>query len=189
MLIFCLILAILVGLIRGGKISNIGNLKLKNRIFILLGLGINVLITFLGAAGNNIILLYIRELYILSYVFVIIGIAFNLNCRPMFIIGLGTLGNLVGFLANKGIPISLEGLKMTNQTQIADFIQAGENLLYVPLTEATKLPIFSKMIIIQVEMPFENIYSFGDLVIMIGLFVLVQFVMLHDPMDRFTNMR
>lgn len=189
MLIFCLILAILVGFIRGGKISNIGNIRFKNRIFIVIGLGINLLIVILGAAGNNMILQYIRELYILSYVFLLIGIAFNIKHKPMIIIGFGTLMNIVGFLANSGIPISLEGLRLTDGNEIANLIQAGENLLYVPLLETTKLPILSKMITIQASIPFENIYSIGDVTIMIGLFILVQFIMLSNPNDRFMTMR
>lgn len=189
MLIFCLILAILCGWLRGGTLGNIGTMRLKNTVFILLGLGLNILITFVGATGNDLILQYINELYILSYVFLIIGIAFNIKYKAMIIIGLGTLANAIVFVVNRGVPISLEGLTMSGQESLANLISSGEKLLYVPLNEVTKFPIFSKMITVQVEIPFENIYSFGDIAIMIGLFALIQFIMLNDQMERFTSFR
>ncbi|MCT4663295.1 MAG: DUF5317 domain-containing protein [Tissierellales bacterium] len=189
MLIFCLILAVLCGWLRGGTLGNIGTMRLKNSVFILLGLGLNIGITFIGATGNDLVLQYINELYILSYVFLLIGIAFNVKYRAMIVIGLGTLANAVVFLVNRGVPISIEGLRMSGQGVLADLVSSGEKLLYVPLSEATKIPIFSKMITVQIEIPFENIYSFGDIAIMVGLFALVQFIMLNDQMERFVRLR
>jgi hypothetical protein len=78
---------------------------------------------------------------------------------------------------------------MSGQGVLADLVSSGEKLLYVPLSEATKIPIFSKMITVQIEIPFENIYSFGDIAIMVGLFALVQFIMLNDQMERFVRLR
>ncbi len=184
-----MVLAILIGIIRGGRFSNIGTLRFKNWWLFVASLISYLTIVVLGAAGNSIVVDYINELYALTYGMLIIGIFMNVKYKPIMIIGFGALMNLVSFIMNKGIPVSVEGLKLAGETQLADLITAGEKLLYVPFTTQTSLPILSKTIIFQANMPFERVLSFGDVVIMIGVFVFIQYVLMHPDMDRYVRIR
>lgn len=182
-------LAVLIGVIRGGRFSNIGTLRFKNWWIFVVSMIFYLLIVVLGAAGNALVVGYIKELYMLTYGLLIIGIFTNIKYKPIIIIGIGAAMNLASFIVNKGIPVSVEGLKIAGEEQTAKLVEAGEKLLYVPFTNETVLPIFSKTIIFQANMPFERVISLGDVVVMIGVFVFVQYVLMHPDLDRYVRIR
>ncbi|WDV46136.1 DUF5317 family protein [Clostridiaceae bacterium M8S5] len=190
MILIFFVLSILTGLIRNGKIGRLGYLEFKSVWLFIVSMAIQLSIIVFGATGNTTILKYIKELYIASYVILFIGLFLNLKYRPVILIIIGGLMNIFCFIANGGkIPISVEGLKLAGYNNLVSLIQGGNVALYTPLTSDTDYGQLAQIITIQKPFPITQVISIGDIIIYIGIFVLVQVVMLDSDMVRFMGRR
>ncbi|WP_066505870.1 DUF5317 family protein [Abyssisolibacter fermentans] len=185
MILIFFILSIITALLRNGKIKRLSYLKFRSIWLFILAMVIQLSIVVFGATGSYYILKYIKELYIGSYVLLFIGLIINIKYKPIIIIMLGGLMNVFCFMANDGkMPISIEGLKLAGFDNLIRLIQNGKIALYTPLNGATNYGQFAQLITVQKPFPLPQILSIGDIIIYIGIFVLVQVVMLNSDMDR-----
>ncbi|MTI67739.1 MAG: hypothetical protein FH753_14225 [Firmicutes bacterium] len=180
-----LVLSVVVGLIRGGKISRLSGLKFQSLWLFILALAIQAVIILFGVNTDSIVLEYIKELYVASYALLFIGIILNIKIRSLIVIALGAISNILVFAVNKGkIPISMEGLKLAGYNDLIELLKNGEIALYTPLTSDTKYAYLSKLITIQKPYPFPQVLSIGDVIIALGLFIFIQSVMLNPNLTK-----
>lgn len=184
MLIESLIASIIIGLIRGGKLSRFSYIKFSRIWIFLLAILVQISIIFFGLGGNSFVLNFIKELYILSYVLLFIGILLNINHRSLWVVVIGSIMNLFVFLSNGWkTPISIESLNLIGLNDLAAMVEQGSITLYTPLTETTKYALLADIIAIPQPYPFPQILSIGDIVISLGLFLFVQSVILNEGLD------
>lgn len=89
--------------------------------------------------------------------------------------GMGTLLNLVPIAFNNGkMPVQL------NETLSGTHFDIG----HVLLTEATRFRWLSDIIFIREPYPFPKIISIGDIFIVIGVFLLIQQIMVNENLSR-----
>jgi len=181
----CLIASVIIGLIRGGRLSRFSFVDFKRVWIFILALAVQTIIIVLGVGNNQFVLKYTKELYILSYSLLFVGIIVNIRFRALWIIMIGSLMNFSAFLANGyKIPVSMDGLKLAGFTELYTFMEEGKLILYTPITEATKYSVLGEIITIPAPYPYPQILSVGDLVIALGLFVFIQSIMLDEGLDR-----
>ena len=177
MFIELIILSLIIGLVRGGKISRFKNINFKKMwLFI-----IAILIQYFLFSINHIeevhlfdnLFKYLKQLIIISYILLFIGIIINLRYKSLWLILAGSILNFIVLLANGWKrPVLEEGLKLVGIDTLLP--------LYIPILEETKLSILGDIIIVSKPYPFPHVFSIGDIIISLGLFMLIQEIMLSD---------
>lgn len=189
LLLSFLVLSIIIGWIRGGELSRFQNINLKRLWILIISLGLQLFIILFGMNNVTFALDYIKELYILSYVFLVIYLLLNITNRQLVIVFVGVILNGLAFIFNNGkMPVSVEGLKLAGLNNVVDLVAANKLALYAPLTDGTKYGFLSKLIIIQKPFPYNAVLSIGDVVIALGLFIFIQSVMLDLVNDRHSGL-
>ena len=185
MLIEFLIGSIFIGSIRGGKPIRLLH-KSFNRISILiLALLIHISFFHFTFRGYSIVLDNISTLYGISFGFVILSIAVNYKFRESLIIFIGVIMNIISFLVNsRSVVVSLDGLNYIGLSETANLIAQQNVELFTPLTELTRWSFLSRFIAIPTPYPYPQIFSIGDLLISVGIFLLIQKIMFDDSMDK-----
>lgn len=185
MLLESILLAILFGKIRGGKFSRLSHLEFKRAWIFLLALIIQAAIILFGVNGNDFVLNYSKELYILSYVLLFIGIIINLKYRSLLIILLGTGLNIFAMINNGWkMPISIEGLLLAGYSDLAEIVSTGKLAFYIPLNESSRYGFLGKIITIPPPYFYPQLLSIGDIFITLGLFLFVQSIMTNESYSR-----
>ena len=182
-LLVVLAFALVVGLLRGGKLSPMIDLPLKLGWLALPAFAIQVyLVHFPAERGGGLFSLRAGVL-ILSYVLLFIVVWKNRRLDGMWIIGLGLLLNFLVMVANGGfMPVTPEALTQAGYTSLASSLESGvrvgrsKNIL---LTKGeTRLWVLSDIFVLPRSFPLTRVFSPGDIVIAIGAFILVQSGML-----------
>ncbi|NLX62342.1 MAG: DUF5317 domain-containing protein [Tissierellia bacterium] len=166
MFIEAVILSLIVGLIRGGRLRNLRLLNKGSIYLLILGILIQYFISFMATMEDNesiaIILKYNNLIQILSYILIFIGIILNLRIKSIWTL-------LVGY-----------GL---NFMALASNGWAIPNLIEVPV-EDVNFPLLGYTIEFFEPYPFPKILTLGDMVISFGIFALIQEIMTEGSYNK-----
>lgn len=189
MFIEAILISIIIGLVRGGKLKRFKAISHKTMWVLILGMIIQYILVFLNRVEEigsiSKVLLYTKEVQIISYILILIGVVANFKFRSLWAV-------LVGFLMNFFVigtngwkrPILLEGIELTSMSGLNKMIEMGKVALYTPITENTKYPILGDIIVFADPYPISRIISLGDLIISFGIFALIQEIMLGGSSFR-----
>ncbi len=170
------IIALIVALIRGGKITNLSEMKLKmGWVFpILLLVQIIVFslqnkISWVGGYSN------------IAFIFVyIIGLFFllmNRNLPGFFMIIVGVGLNFIVMSVNGGrMPVSPEAALVLDPSYI-DALKHGLYAKHELITNSTHLPFLGDIVPLSAPYPKEQVISIGDIIMNIGVFIFIQKVL------------
>jgi hypothetical protein len=167
-----LVVAILIALLRGGKIVYLADLNMKWRGLILVGFLIQILI-FNNVWQNNAALKDKTALaYIFSLCLLMIALAKNHAISGMIIITFGFFLNAIAISLNGGyMPASLGALITAGMSPLAP----GEtNNNSIGVGPATLVTFLGDIFAIPKGFIFPNVFSIGDLIISIGAVYLLQ---------------
>lgn len=170
MFLEALILGIIIGFVRRGKISRLAyvNFNGKPLIYISALLYLAIIIMNLGLFN------YSSSLYsiflILSYVLTLIFLIANISMKFMFIPLIGLLSNTLVFLVNGfKYPLATEAAAKMYGTEIYELLTNGKILFFTPAESAT-LSFLGNTIAIGNYL----IVSPGDIIAAIGVALVVQ---------------
>lgn len=183
MFIEAILISIIIGLLRGGKLKRFKAINHKTMWILVFGMVIQYILVFLNRVEEigsiSKILLYTKQAQIISYILILIGIVTNFRFKSLCIVLVGFLMNFFVIMTNGWRrPILLEGVKLTNSSGLYEMIEMGKVALYTPIVESTKYPILGDIIIFAEPYPISRIISLGDLIISFGIFALIQEIML-----------
>jgi hypothetical protein len=178
-----IIIGLIVGLLRKGNLRALSNLKLKwGWVFpLLLIVQLFVFfyqneIKFLGQASESI--------YIVVYLVGLLFLFMNRHHKGFPIILVGVFLNFLVMVLNGGrMPVSIEASSLLDPS----YTQALTDGLYgkhTILTETTKLGFLGDIIALKEPYPRTQIISIGDVIMNIGIFFFIQYLMLHQPNAR-----
>jgi hypothetical protein len=181
-----LILGILVGIMRGGRIKRLGFLALRLPIFILIAFILQLSISILIYMGNGFVIQYKTAFFILSYGVLFAALLFNLNYKAMWFILLGALLNFTAIIFNNGrMPIDLSILEKPGFENLLTSITTGALPQYISIHEANSATVyFGKILTLPSWYPIKQIFSIGDLLIALGIFFVVQTMMISTTHRR-----
>jgi Family of unknown function (DUF5317) len=159
--LYAVLIGILAGATLGGRLSNLGDVRVRWAPAALIGLLIQVVL-FLGPVAGR-IGDFGAPIYVGSSALVLVVVLRNLAIPGLPIVAAGAASNLAAILANGGYmpaaPAALEALGKQLGSGYSNSVLAGHAAL-APLTDIFALPA---------GVPFANVFSVGDLLIASGV--------------------
>jgi hypothetical protein len=159
-------IGLLVGVLLGGSLGNLGSLRIRSLPLAYVGLGLQVLAFPSGLLPWSTPEGAARILWLASYVALIAFVLRNLRLPGIALIGAGQICNLVAITANGGdMPVTQSAL-----TRLGVAYHRHNNSVLTPhphlswLVDRWAVPGW---------LPFGNVYSVGDVIIGIGLVVVI----------------
>jgi len=177
MILTGVVLAVLVGLLRGGRLERLGDLKLQAFPLvwaaILLRLAAGALIDRGFAFGPS--------LQVLAYVLFMYVMLANARLVGLKTFGLGSFLNFMAIAANGGrMPVSAAASARAGI--------AGEPIgIHTLLTEQSRLWFLTDIIPVPLHLPVPSVISIGDIFIVLGMFFFIQHRMLHTAKNSQDN--
>ncbi len=192
MLLEALILALAAGLIFGGSIRNLLDVRIRWPGFIFAGLILRYIPWLVSRYYPAVFgLPFLRDrgigqmtvaavFFIASYIYLIAGVAANLTDWPMFIVFEGVVMNFAAVAANGGfMPVSASGL--INAGYPMERITGGIiDMNHVLETGSTRLMIFADIFVVKNPFTFPQMLSIGDYFMCAGLFIFIGRAMLRS---------
>ncbi|MBI2874002.1 MAG: DUF5317 domain-containing protein [Firmicutes bacterium] len=184
MLADAVILALIIGFLRGGRLKTLGDFTLKGAWIAGLALALRMGLTFLGLRGNPVILAYGGLFQILSYLLLLGVVWANRRTPWMNLIGAGILLNFLVIVTNGGhMPVSLEGLRIVGLEEWAQSLETGSYVTHVAMNAETRIPLLADRIPVPSPYPHPRLISLGDLGLAAGIFLLIQGILIR-PVRR-----
>lgn len=160
--------AVLVALLRGGKIARLAYMELRGFAFVWLTVGLRLLADWLSTYRLP------AAVWLQPVGYLALGWFFILNLRRAGfpLLGLGSALNLLVIVLNGGaMPVSPDALAAIGSVARP----LGAHTL---LTEDTRLSILADVLPVPWHFPAPVVVSFGDLLITLGVFLFIQRQML-----------
>lgn len=184
MFLFVIILGILIGLISGGKLSNLSLVKFYKftfmGIFILfIDLILRNIIYRLNISGGNFMFYIYPYIGLAFYLLVIVILDLNKHLKGFRLVEAGFILNFLPMVLNSGkMPVSKGALSSLGQDETILALERGLNLTHDLIVDNTNFKILSD--IIPIDFFFQTVISLGDIVISIGLMIFLIYYMKKD---------
>jgi Family of unknown function (DUF5317) len=171
-ILYAVAIGLVLGVLLGGSVSRLGDLQFRWWPLVLAGFGIQIVL-FQDAVAERVGSLG-APLYVLSTLMVVVAVVRNLAVPGIPLVALGAACNLVAILANGGyMPASPSALASVGEA--APVIYSNSSVVqhpaFEPLTDIFALPAW---------LPFNNVFSIGDLILAIGVVVVVVSAMRNE---------
>jgi hypothetical protein len=164
-------LALVIAVLRGGRLVNLGDIELKAwwLLFIALGLQFGTRLlpdeSWSDWAGVTMVLV--------SYGLLMILVVLNRSAPGMWIVGLGVLMNFVVIAANGGMPVLAGAAEVASGFTVTDPDLSG-TFKHVPLDESSRLTFFADVIPLRF-LGIGEVISLGDVFLALGLGVFLEY--------------
>ncbi len=174
-------LAIVAGLLRGGSLRNFAALPLR-LIPLIIASFVLQLFLFTPFLHRPLIAVAVAPLYLLSMAMAVVWVGLNWRIPGMPLIALGLGMNFAAIAANGGhMPVSLESARYAGKiTNFAAGASVANNSLLAP-PEQVRLWILTDIIPLPKELPLANVFSIGDVLLVIGIALLCYRTIRHMP--------
>lgn len=178
-------LSLIIGKLRGGSIRNIGNLYINKWYLLVMSFLVEIVSLLIITRTNGSLGRFLEDkflfLHIFAYFLLVLCLLMNYREKGLKISLVGSILNFLPILLNNGrMPVSTKALKFSNlYTQLA-LLEEGRILTHALVDKSTKLTFLADIIPIPKPYPLPKIISFGDILIALGLFVLIQTYMKED---------
>lgn len=180
MVIEAIILGILLGKLRSGKISNLEDLKFK-ALMPLLGVFIfDLVLRFFIVKSTSTLAAKLFSFYpyfnLLIYLFIIFILEINKNLKYLRVVEAGFVLNYLPMIANGGkMPILKDALLSINKTREIDLLIKNQLLTHSLVNEATRFKALCDNIPIKYFLP--KVISLGDIFLALGLVLFISYYM------------
>lgn len=177
MVIDGMLISILVGYLRKGRLKNFDNIEVKAWYLLFIGGFIQVIAMRFSVQSSefgNFIKSIFFELHLLSYFLILLTmlVQFKKHWAKAFAIGTFLNGLVIAFNSGK-MPVKLP-------SGLNDQFDMGHTLL----TQSTRLPFLADIFYLPKPYPLPKILSVGDLFLLIGAFIFVQYAMISKPVQQ-----
>jgi len=177
--VYIIIISIIIGLLRNGKLSSLSQISLKRIELIVLACLIQGGIIFLGSKKIKFILDYSSYMIIFSYIVLLLAVWYNKKLKGMKIISLGIVFNFIVIVVNGGhMPVLLSSLYKAGLNDFALVLKEGSYVTHTLITEKTLFRFLADVTPLSPPFPDPSVVSVGDLLMFYGVFSLIQNAML-----------
>ncbi|NLM47089.1 MAG: DUF5317 domain-containing protein [Firmicutes bacterium] len=170
MILSGVVLAVLLGWLRGGKVARLADLKLRGLVWVAAAAVVRLGLDILARRGYS-----LPWLMIVAYCFVLYVLFLNIRLPGIKLFAAGTLLNFLVIAANGGaMPVSATAIKEAGLSSTP----AGTHIL---LAETARLPFLADIIPLRPPyFPLPQVISIGDILVILGIFLFIQYKMLQD---------
>lgn len=176
-----IILAIIIGLLRGGEIERLSNISIKGSYLFVIALILRGLLFFVELLNISIFFEYANIILIISYL-VLIYVSFkNIKLPGFKYVTLGVLLNGFVIMVNGGkMPVIVNKQIAQYTDAVTALSEHGKNLIY-SINDSNALFVFlGDVLPLPTPFPESSILSVGDVLIFVGLFILIQKVIIKE---------
>ncbi len=177
--IIVIIISIIIGLLRGGEIEELANISIKGVTFFAIALFLRVSawgVSFLGIGNME---KFNSFLIIISYVLLIYVSMQNIKMPGFKYINLGILLNAFVIFLNGGKMPVLIGKEVMNNANMANIFHE-ESIVHSLMNSDTMFAFLGDVISMPKPFPDNSIISVGDILILTGIFILIQKIMTRE---------
>ena len=186
--VYIIIISIIIGLLRNGKLSSLSQISLKRIELIVLACLIQAGLIFLGSKKIKFVLDYSSYMIIFSYIVLLLAVWYNKNIKGMKIIALGIIFNFIVIVANGGhMPVLLSSLYKAGLNDFALVLKEGTYVTHTLITEKTLFRFLADVIPLSPPFPDPSVVSAGDFLMFYGVFSLIQNAMLKEELNPEEN--
>jgi len=177
--VYIIIISIIIGLLRNGKLSSLSQISLKRIELIVLACLIQGGIIFLGSRNIKFVLDYSSYMIIFSYIVLLLAVWYNKKLKGINFIALGIIFNFIVIVANGGhMPVLLSSLYKAGLNDFALILKEGTYVTHTLITEKTLFKFLADVIPLPPPFPDPSVVSVGDFLLFYGVFSLIQNAML-----------
>jgi hypothetical protein len=166
-------IGILAGLLLGGRLDALGQLRLRWARLAVLGLLVQVVL--FGLPESDILWSVGPAIYVISTGAVLAAVLANLRVPGLWLVATGAVGNLAAILANGG------RMPVHPSTLAAAGIDAPEGFSNSIVTTSPALWPLTDIFALPPTVPLANVFSVGDVLIGAGVVILIMTVMRRAP--------
>ncbi|NLY19998.1 MAG: DUF5317 domain-containing protein [Tissierellia bacterium] len=176
MFIEAIVLGVILGYLRGGKINNLNRIELRFPVALIATFIIEIILRLYSVNFNNSIanLIFDNYMYIhiVFYIIVIAILTANDKLKYMKIIQGGYILNLLPMMFNGGkMPISESALIRVGQSDMISFLKEGLIPTHQLIDSSTRFWQLSDFI--PMKYPIAKVISPGDIVLSLGLILFI----------------
>lgn len=188
MFLYAVLIGLIVGWIRKGKIEKIGYLTIKLPLLLVSGVVIQILIFFLKLGLTDLNSIIPDIMLIISYVLILSGIILNLSIPYIKMILTGSVFNLIMMILNGfKIGVTLDAARAVYNEEITQLLLADKIRYFtiIPQEQFYKggfLPVGNAII-------FPMILTIGDIIIYLGVILMIQKIMSDRNIRKGLNVR
>jgi hypothetical protein len=173
--VYIIIISIIIGLLRNGKLSSLSQISLKRIELIVLACLIQGGLIFLGSRKVKFVFDHSSYMIIFSYIVLLLSVWYNKKLKGMKIIALGIIFNFLVIVANGGhMPVLLSSLYKAGLDDFAMVLKEGTYVTHVLITEKTLFGFLADVIPLSPPFPDPSVVSVGDFLMFYGVFSLIQ---------------
>lgn len=188
MLIESLAASMIVGKIRGGKLSDIGDEKIKGWQFIVSSFILEYGAVFFAGRGFDIVKNNIFYIHSFTYLLLLIGLLMNIKKPTFCIIVIGVLLNLAVILANGGqMPVSQEALEKVGLFKNIALIGEKSDIVHKLMAPSDNLKFLADIFPMGRKGFLPSVVSIGDIIMSIGVFLYIQRLMTRKKARRISR--
>ena len=182
--VYIIIISIIIGLLRNGKLSSLSQISLKKLELIVLACLIQAGLIFLGPKKVKFVLDYSSYMIIFSYIILLLAVWYNKKLKGMKIIALGIAFNFIVIVVNGGhMPVLLSSLYKAGLNDIALILKEGSHVTNTLITEKTLFRFLADVIPLSPPFPDPSVVSVGDFLLFCGVFSLIQNAMVKKEQN------
>ena len=186
--VYIIIISIIIGLLRRGKLSSLSQISLTRIELIVIACLIQAGLIFLGSRKIKFILDYGSYMIIFSYIVLLLAVWNNKKLKGMKIIFLGIVFNFIVIVANGGhMPVLLSSLYKAGLNDFALVLKEGSYVTHTLITEKTLCAFLADVIPLSPPFPDPSVVSVGDFLMFYGVFSLFQNAMLKKELNPEEN--
>lgn len=173
MFVETLLLGVLIGMIRKGRLSNLSELQIKGWVFVVIGAMVQFVPIFLNKF--DLIPDYHVFFPFVALIIMLGVMAMNLSKSGVWLILIGGILNAIAIgMNNFKMPVDLNGLHYAGLDAIAETIVDGSVINYIDASTVTNFSKYlGKILAVPSIYPFAKVLSAGDVLMMIGVVLLI----------------
>lgn len=173
-----IVLALLVGKLRGGQIKKIENLYIKAWYILALSFSMEIMALFIVTKTNGVAAKFIElnfsHIHLFIYALLISVLLLNFHQPGIKTIILGATSNFLPLLFNNGkMPVWIGALENANLYNQLNLLSENSIMTHELMHENTSFKLLGDIIGIPKPYPFPKIISIGDILISVGIFILI----------------
>ncbi len=174
-----LVLGIIIGKLRGGKIEYLGKFMFRSSFLLVFALILQIGTSILISIGNEMAINNRMLLYIISYIMLFIVLFFNLERKSVWLILIGAVANFAALVLNGGsMPIDVALLEKMGFKNMFQSFKIGAMPNYIDINKASSFTVYlAKRFATPSIYPLKQIFSIGDILISLGILIFTQSIM------------
>lgn len=186
--VYIIIISIIIGLLRNGKLSSLSQISLKKTELIVLACLIQAGLNFLGPRNIKFVLDYSSYMIIFSYIVLLLAVWYNKKVKGINFIALGIIFNFIVIVANGGhMPVLLSSLYKAGLNDFALVLKEGNYVTHTLIIEKTLFKFLADVIPLSPPFPDPSVVSAGDFLMFYGVFSFIQNAMLKKQNSEISN--